>query len=155
MAAEGRHEFSTSVSARVCKSIFRKLRRLFSMANFLERCSMLYGIWLISFESKARKTWFQEQRSIAAFYRGLTSSALSIGYYRQIRATQTSFDMQRDSRHGDAIDLFRHGRSDRSTDERFTRANKNWFGTMDVSRSADTRLANNHVESTIDRRNAI
>lgn len=66
-----------------------------------------------------------------------------------------SFDVQRDSRHGDANDLFRRGRSDRSTDKRFTRANKNSFVTMDVSRSADTRLANNHVESTIDQRNDI
>lgn len=66
-----------------------------------------------------------------------------------------SFDMQRDSRHEDAKDLFRHGRSDRSTDKRFARAYKNSFVTMDVSGSADTCLANNHVESTIDQRNAI
>lgn len=141
---------STSVSTRVSKSIFRKLRRLFSMIDFLERCttkfdvsrstySRLYSIPLISFESKARETRFQERRSIAAFYRGLTVSALSIGYYRQIRETRTSFDVQRDSRHGHAKRSFRRGRSDRFTDQRFARANKNSFVTMDVSRSADTR----------------
>lgn len=83
---------SAFVSTRVSKSIFRKLRPLFSMANFLERYTerfnqsrssystrLFYRISLISFESKARKTWFQEQRSIAAFYRGLTIAALSIG----------------------------------------------------------------------------
>lgn len=78
--------------------------------NLINRAPVI--ISLISFESKARETWFQ----IAAFYRGLTIFALSIGRYRRIRATQTSFDMQRDSRHRDAKDSSRHGRSDRSAD---------------------------------------